>query len=106
MLLSMSESCKCIFVMYTLIPLRQNIPKVNQFPFILRTIAAIWIRFSHASFPQGSELLSNISIICLQVRDTLAKVRLNPDSGLVLGCSFHQKQCLKMSRYPIRLLVR
>lgn len=51
-------------------------------------------------------MLSNILIICPEVRDTLAKVRLTPDNGLMLECAFRQKQCLRMSQYPIRLLVR
>ena len=50
-------------------------------------------------------LLSNTSIICLQVWDNLGKLRLNPDRSGWLECTLTEKQCLMMSWRPIRLLV-
>ena len=63
----------------------------SKIPLILREIAAIRIRLSHAS--QGdsnitSILLSNTSIICPLVRDTLGKLRLKPDRENILECGF------------------
>ena len=74
----------------------------NQFPFILRTSAAIWIRLSHASFPRGSRRLSNASIICSKARDNLAKVRIILGRERVLECPVPETQGLRMSRRPIR----
>ena len=52
------------------------------------------------------ERLSNTSLICPTVWDTLAKVRLNPDERLRLECTFSKRQRCRMRRRLIRLLVR
>ena len=52
------------------------------------------------------ELRSNTSVICPKVRDNLGKLRIKPYKKRILECSFFQRQRLRMSRRPIRLLVR
>ena len=54
----------------------------KEYPLILREVAAIRIRFSHAS--QGGrkttgEMLSNTLLTCPQVWDSLGKLRVIPD---------------------------
>ncbi len=79
-----------------------------RYLFILQEVAAIGIRLSHASLcPQGhGKLLSNTSIIFLEVRDKLAKVSIRAGKEWILEYSIPQRQRLKMSRRPIRLLAR
>jgi hypothetical protein len=67
-----------------------------EFPLILREVAAIGIRLSHASLGTQvtGKMLSNTSIICPKVRDSLGKLRVIPDRGKLLECAFLETRAL------------
>ena len=80
----------------------------NKFPFILREVAAIGVRLSHASLAsqETGVRLSNTSTIYLMVWDNPGKLRISPDREVSLECILPERQRHKMSRRLIRLLVR
>ena len=65
---------------------------MQQFPLILREVAAIGVRLSHASLfsSEDGKMLSNTSIICPWVWNNFAKVKLIPDMRKILECSFFE----------------